>query len=313
MSTPLASFESVASSEGIRAGHPAEGRRLLAVAEVQQALRELRSRQAVRLVDVGGDTASEPRKSRGDRTPGRHRAGGDSDLPTGWITVLAGHAGAGASTVALAISDAAAVTGRSAHLIDNAHPARSGLGAAASAELGIDDTGTWRRGLRSTVTISRRATDAMPSRWPVPAGHHAGVTVLDVGLDADGRASRTVDRACTVVVCRPTVPGVRLTEALLDQLRDQVVVIAAVGARRWPGEVAASSGPRLRALRLAGQVVAVPLERRLEVTGLTGQPLPSSIQAAGRALLALLSSRRPGVALTSVTTTSPGLFPGASR
>ncbi|MCZ2812037.1 MULTISPECIES: hypothetical protein [unclassified Modestobacter] len=213
----------------------------------------------------------------------------------------------------MAISDAAAATGQPAHLIDNAHPARSGLGAAASAELGMDDTGAWRRGLRSTVTIDRRATDASPSGWPVPTGHRAGVTVLDLGLDADGRACRTVNRAHTVVVCRPTVPGVRLTEALLDQLGNQVVVVAAVGGRRWPGEVAASSGPRLRALRLAGQVVAVPLERRLEVTGLTGQPLPSSIQAAGRALLALLSSRRPGVALASVTTTSPGPFPGASR
>ena len=146
----------------------------------------------------------------------------------------------------------------------------------------------------------------------MPAGDHAGVTVLDLGLNADGRAARTVDRAHTVVVCRPTVPGVRLTEALLGQLGDQVVV-AAVGAGRWPGEVAASSGPRLRAMRLAERVVAIPLERRLEVTGLTGRPLPSSVQAAGHALLVLLGSRRPGVAPTSVTTTGRGSLPGASR
>jgi hypothetical protein len=61
-------------------------------------------------------------------------------------------------------------------------------------------------------------------------------------------------------------------------------VIAAPGARRWPGAVIASCGPAMRATREAGRVVTVPLDRRLEVNGVTADPLPRPIAAAGKAL-----------------------------
>jgi hypothetical protein len=215
--------------------------------------------------------------------------------------VLAAHAGAGASTTALVISDAAAADGRRARLIDSAHPSRSGLVAAALEELGTDVTGAWRRGLRAGVTIDRRATDTAPSRWPdPPVDDDPALTIVDLGLAAqENLAPLAADRRRPVVVCRPTVPGVRLTEQLLEQLAGQPVVVAAVGLARWPGEVTASLGPRLRGLRTAGRVVPVPLDRRLQVTGPTSSPLPRALRVAGRSLLELLDQSHPSSATRS--------------
>jgi hypothetical protein len=211
-------------------------------------------------------------------------------LAAGWIAVLAAHAGAGASTVALAIGDAATADDRPVHLIDTAHPSRSGLVAAASEELGADVTGAWRRGLRTGVTIDRRAADRAPAGWPMPpVGASHGLTVVDLGLAVPENLFRlAADRALSVVVCRPTVPGVRLTEQLLGHLAHRPAAIAAIGPSRWPGEVTSSLGPRLRALRTAGLVVPVPTDRRLQVTGLISSPLPKSVRSAGRQLLGLL-------------------------
>jgi hypothetical protein len=323
------------------------GERLLSVAEIQQAFRELRARRppaASRMAaphehlvsecpapagtpvpparrsrrDAGrmvpqalddthrerwagsGDSGPQRGASRGDSVPAAVAGRGDSDaLAADWITVVAAHAGAGASTVALAISDAAAATDRRVHLVENAHPRRSGLIAAASAELGTDAAGAWRRGSRDRVTIDRRVADVEPGGWPVlPVGEDPTMTVLDLGLPAPETLARlAADRTRTVVVvCRPTVPGVRLTEHVLSQLAEQPVVVAAVGPRRWSGEVTASLGPRLRALRAAARVVAVPPDRRLEVTGPTHCPLPKPVRTAARALLGLLLDADPGVA-----------------
>lgn len=227
---------------------------------------------------------------------------GDSDaLAADWITVVAAHAGAGASTVALAISDAAAATDRRVHLVESAHPRRSGLVAAASAELGTDATGSWRRGSRDRVTIDRRVADVTPGSWPIlPVDDEPAVTVVDLGLPAPENLVRlAADRTRTVVVCRPTVPGVRLTEHMLSQLVEQPVVVAAVGPRRWSGDVTASLGPRLRAMRAAARVVAVPTDRRLEVTGPNHCPLPKPVRAAACALLELLQDAGPSVAAIS--------------
>ncbi len=260
--------------------------RSLSVAEIQQALRELQARGPRRAAAESGapsrrpedgkpqapaleteqvPTARHPRwgdlkeettARRGDNTSGTSHVEGDiGGLRSGWISVVAAHAGAGASTVALAVSDAAAADGRQVHLIDRAHPSRSGLVAAASEELGTDVTGTWRRGLRTGVTIDRRVTDTAPGDWPLPSvGDGPAVTVIDLGLAAPGNRIRlAADRTRPVVVCRPTVPGVRLTEQLLDQMAGSPAVVAAIGSSRWPGEVIASLGPRLRALRAAGR------------------------------------------------------------
>jgi hypothetical protein len=316
--------------------------RLLSVAEIQQAFRELRARRPraaasklaapTRLHELSvsedpapaGAPVQSPRRTRrdgnstafpagedthcerwadsGDRAPQRGLSRGDSApaavplrvdrdaLAADWITVVAAHAGAGASTVALAISDAAAATDRRVHLVETAHPRRSGLIAAASAELGTDAAGAWRRGSRDRVTIDRRVADVEPGGWPVlPINEEPAVTVLDLGLPAPENLARlAVDRTRTVVVCRPTVPGVRLTEHVLSKLAGSPVVVAVVGPARWPRAVKANCGPQLRELRSRGQVVRVPIDGRLQTAGLTGDRLPKAVEAAGRSLAALL-------------------------
>ena len=256
-----------------------------------------------------GDTEGERPARGGDSAAGASHGSCDiAGLESGWLAVLAAHAGAGASTVALAISDAAAADGRRVHLVDTAHPVRSGLVGAASEELGADVTGTWRRGRRTGVTIDRRVTDTRPGTWPdPPVGDDPALTVVDLGLaDSEDLTCVAADRGRLVVACRPTVPGVRLTEQLLEQLLWQPVVVAAVGLTRWPGEVTASLGPRLRALRTAGRVLPVPMDRRLQVTGPTSSPLPRALRAVGRELLELLDDSHPGAATrSSATTTDP--------
>lgn len=324
MSAPT-SGQTGASGVGLGNSGPEASSRLLSVAEVQQALRDLRGQpqpptppepnpQATPTVPSttprhraapspkrrparrararnGGDTASAPVAARGDTTRELGRARGDkSRTLTGWVTVAAAHAGAGASTVALAIADAAAETGRGVHLIEAAPPYCSGMVAATSTELGCDADDSWRRGQRGDVVIDRRATDADIERWPAPPRSCHGATVVDLGL-LDGRWSELPESLrCTVVVCRPTVPGIRLTEHLLGLLVEQPLAVAAIGPSRWPGEATSGLGPRFRALRDAGRVVPVPLDRHLGITGLTASPLPKAVRAAGSALLELTAT-----------------------
>lgn len=230
-------------------------------------------------------------------------ASGSLDLPASWVRVLAGHSGAGASTMALAIADAAAAAGRPSQLIETAPASRSGLVSAASRELDVDATGAWRRGTRPHpttavhVTIDRRTEDQPPTAWPSTDSATADgqVVTVDLGFvsgDALGRATG----GPIVVVCRATIPGVRLTEQMLNRLTDATVVVAVLGARRWPGEVIASCGPRLGALRTAGRVVTVPLDAHLAITGPTHVPLPKAVLAAGRDVLGLLDSAQEGAA-----------------
>ena len=263
-----------------------------------------------------GDTASTVCAERGDTarpaTSGRRNEPivGGSRLDAACVTIMAAHAGAGASTVALAVSVAASETGRHAHLLESAHPCRSGLAAAACVELGTDTTGAWRRGSRDLITIDRRAHDATPGDWPAPPPGHDDntLTVVDLSLVAGGNLERLArDASRIVVVCRPTVPGVRMVEHRLAQLAQQVVLVAAVGPGRWAGEVTASVGPRLRQLRTNGLVVQVPVDRHLEITGLSQLALPKSVLAAGRALLELLDD-----APTSPTTTTSSRSSGGS-
>ena len=119
-------------------------------------------------------------------------------------------------------------------------------------------------------------------------------TVLDLGLPAPEDLARlAADRTRTVVVCRPTVPGVRLTEHVLSQLAEQPVVVAVLGSPRWPQVVKANCGPRFRELQSRGRVVRVPIDRRLQTAGLTGDRLPNAVEAAGRSLAALLMPAVP--------------------
>jgi hypothetical protein len=206
------------------------------------------------------------------------------------VLVVAGHAGAGASTVALAVAEGLAEAQR-VQLVDYAEPVRSGLAVAPAIELGAD--GAWRRGRRGrldVVRLSRHPAGAdLP---PLPEIDDAGrLAVVDAGwsltcalLDSPGSL---VDIPI-VVVTRVTVPAVRQTEQVLAAV-DGEAVVAAVGPARWPRLVEVSCGPRLGELRSRGQVVPVPIDRRLQIAGLTGDRLPKPVAAAGRSLAALLA------------------------
>ncbi|RZU30867.1 hypothetical protein [Blastococcus saxobsidens] len=224
---------------------------------------------------------------------------GQPDSPSQWtrarvggrvVLVVAGHAGAGASTVALALAEGLAAD-RRVQLVDYSEPARSGLSAAPTIELGTDAAG-WRcgrRGRLDVVRLARHPADgALP---PLPETDADATVVVDTGwsttcalLDSPG----SLVGCALVVVTRVTVPAVRQTEHVLAAVGGEAAV-AAVGPARWPRLVEASCGPRLREARSTGQVVPVPFDRRLQTAGLTGDRLPKSVAAAGRALAALVA------------------------
>ena len=275
------------------------GSQLLSVAEVQQVLRSLRAGKPFEAAPLLEPTALVSDAGRGGWPASTSFVQPTGGLAERWVSVVPAHAGAGASTVALAIADAAAEVGRGAHLIEAAHPTRSGLVAVADAELGVDPDGGWRRGSRGRVTIHRRATSDIPTGWPALAASEDDLVVLDLGSPMVEGLTRLFTGGCrTVVVCRPTVPGVRLAEQILNAVTGPAIV-ASIGGGRWPGEVSASLGPRLRALRADNAVVTMPTVRQLEVTGLTSSPLPKPVAAAGRSLLGLIDAAHSGDATTS--------------
>jgi hypothetical protein len=260
-------------------------------------------------VSAGGVEAFLPQ--RGDPAA---RASGDVGTVSRWpvtdlvVAVMAAHAGAGASTVAVAIAEALVAGGTPTRLVEVADPARSGLAAATSVELGVDGSG-WRHGRRGLLQIDRLADRVGRLReLPPPRPGETGVSecvVLDLGGPARevpaaaGWLAQLLAVARLVLVCRPTVPAVRQAEQLLADLqRSLPVLLAAPGSGRWPGAVTASCGPAMLAARKAGRVVTVPLGRRLEVHGVTADPLPRPIATAGKALAAhLMADQRQLAAL----------------
>lgn len=257
--------------------------RLLSVAELQGALRAVRTPSLMTTC-----------RNRQPRPP----------LPTPcrvgpWVAVLAAHGGAGASMVALALADAAASKGQAVRLVSCAVPARSGMLAVTTVELGVSHDGHWRSGRRGAhLSVDRFSGSRLNSagRPTVDPGGQAGsLTVVDVERDADGPGQDgwLSLAAAVVLVFRVTVPGIRQAELFLTELDQTVgsgclVLGAAVGPRRWPGLVASSAGPLLRQRRSDDLVLAFPVDPRLEVTGLTSAPLPKAVLRAGQALLAEL-------------------------
>ncbi|MCW2530156.1 MAG: uncharacterized protein JWM76_5016 [Pseudonocardiales bacterium] len=293
----------------LNGGDVAADGRLLSVSEIQQAFQELVARKTVRSTSCPGGTEPDVAEAVAHRTsvkptatvPGisdeSRQAGPGVDLGDDWVCVVAAHAGAGASTVALAIADAADRRGQVSHLIDAAHPRRSGLIGATTAEMGLDPTGTWRRGRRGRVTIDRRASEDKPAGWPTAIAIDGGLVVVDLGLPTPENLDRLATSSChVVVVCRPTVPGARLAEQLLTWMPMVSLTVVAVGVRRWPHEVTATLGPRLRELRVRDAVVAFPVDRQLAVTGPTNGPLPKGVAGAGRLLLGAVDAARSAAA-----------------
>ena len=213
------------------------------------------------------------------------------------VRVLPAHAGAGASTIALALADAAAQSA-AVRLVDAAAPDWSGLVGASVTELGADDG--WRHGRRSPRLVIDRLDQrvATPGEVPVPPDHAdpVALTVLDVGwtpreLHAHPDGWLTTTAAVDVVVTRASVPAFGQTEFTLagTDLRDCALVV--VGTNRWSGPEFASAGHRMRQLRESGSVSFLPLLPARTLSGLGPDPLPKALMSPIRRLLEQLAHR----------------------
>lgn len=206
-----------------------------------------------------------------------------------WVLPVIGCGGSvGASTVAVAIATAAEVPAR---VVECCAPMDSGLAAASVAELG--DHAGWRRGSRGQVMLERRLTTDLRVR---PSRASVSLTVLDAPAsvllpDAVGWLADAVRRhRPLVLVTRAAIPALRRLEACLSLLDDPFCCIAVVVGpelRRWPKVLGRSLGVRSAELVAAGRVVSFPQDRRLEVAGLTPDPLAGPLIRAGAAVLIL--------------------------
>lgn len=182
------------------------------------------------------------------------------------LTVDGAHPGAGASTVTVALADVLG-SREEVTLIDLAIEGEIGAASEAievRADLGMRGYVGGRRGTARIV---------QPVESDTGSHEHEGAVIVDAagggwGLDID------------VLVCRATVPSVRKAEPALE--RANALVVAVVGASKWPSPVRNSLGPAMRAV---GGVVFFPHESTLEVNGLTAERLPgTTLRAASRLL-----------------------------
>ena len=302
------------------AAEPTCGRRL-SIAELQRALQAARRTPPMDAPPQGFPPASVPAVSTlavpTVATAIRPTGGSGGVLrperARGFVAVVGAHGGAGTSTFALALADAAAAAGRRVQLVSCGRPGSCGLLAAASEELGVDPNGLWRTGRRGPrITVDRQlrpATDAEgadPAGWPAlpPTVDSDPLVIVDAEAGAGADLRWLASAVVVVLVCRVTVPGVQHAEQLLGSLVDtellpggaigdggsRPVLVAAVGAGRWPGAVSSAAGPLLRRLKARGQVTSVPLDRRLVTTGPTSSALPRAVADAGHALLRQLEA-----------------------
>ena len=200
------------------------------------------------------------------------------------VAVVGCAGGVGASTVALALATAA---GGPARVVECCSPLASGFPAAANAELGTE--GPWRRGSRGDVLVERLITG--DATVPVPTASSVEWTFVDTnwttvsgpGAGWLGSVLRTLDDV--VLVSNATVPGLRRLESCAELLgRDALGVVVGPAATRWPRPVkVAAAGIPARV-----NITDFPLDSRLQVTGLTPNPLPAPLFKAAQNVLALL-------------------------
>jgi hypothetical protein len=202
----------------------------------------------------------------------------------------------GASTISLALADAAPLAAR---VVECSSVTASGLAAASTAELGLHESG-WTRGTRDGVLLER-ASNVLVSVEEVPTpsvpDRIIALTVLDVGWEIGqvlttpawlGEQVRSAD--LVILVTTATVPGLRRLEGALELLAGTSTCAAVIGPKRkkWPRPVGYSAGPLTRALEASGRLVDVPEDRALAIAGLDATPLPTPLLAAAAALLRLL-------------------------
>ncbi|MDQ7991235.1 MAG: hypothetical protein AAGC63_00445 [Propionicimonas sp.] len=209
------------------------------------------------------------------------------------VVAVAGLIGSvGATTVSLALASVATLTGP-ARIIECGPPSRSGLTAAAAAELGTG-RGGWTRGQREGVTLIRRSSTSLFDAAPPPPEEDGTFTVLDVGdllTDRPGELSIAADVTSRwVLVARASVPCLRQLELVLDLALAHNPTLAIVGTPppRWPTRLASAIQPRTRALLESGRVATFRHDKRLAITGLTPDPLPGHVAASAGRLLTIL-------------------------
>ena len=183
------------------------------------------------------------------------------------VHVRASHPGAGASSVAVALTDVLVRRAeRDATLVDLARGVAFGASEATEvrADLGLRG---WTGGRRGRARIVRLAPNGAPES-------------LDGDVVIDSCDSR-FGPGQVVVVCRPTVLSVRRTDFHVTPTKQSFVAV--VGASKWPSAVRSSLGPQLARATAAGRVVFFPRDAELEINGLSAHPLPTStMRAAGR-------------------------------
>lgn len=233
------------------------------------------------------------------------------------IPVLAGSAGAGASCVAAAITDALQTDRRCALLIDADDPARSGLACAASCDgpwlRRVNDHISVRYSWRGDALLARVETDLpaitpgmapVPPDWlPEPPPEPLHTTVVDLGhggwratasplYGAGSWLRRGLPVQRPILVVRATRPSLHQAEHLLARLEPWVqrgiatpiYQLVVNGTRKWPPGVTGAAGPRITAL--LDDTVFVPHERSWEIGGVTDDPSPPKAVDALRPLLA---------------------------
>lgn len=213
------------------------------------------------------------------------------------VRVRASNAGAGASTIALALAEVADAAGVRARLLDAAAPGWSGLLGATVTELGAAEG--WRRGRRGQGVLIDRVEAAVRVPPDVPSPRSVDgvdLTVLDAGWSMREliAAETTAWVASTpahaeVLVTRPAALALSQTEAALTHLENQLmadqVVVVVVGTGRWSDREFATAGRLLRRAHEQGAVLFAPHLPAKTLPGLGPDPLPKQLTNPSRRLL----------------------------
>ncbi len=211
------------------------------------------------------------------------------------VVVVGAHPWAGASTVALALADAAALGEQGVLLVDAAARKSSGLVGVTDRELGVGADGC-SVGRRGAVEVRRAAVPGREPAQLMSPRSQDGVVVVDAGrcVSQPGSWQELATRSLLVLVCRATIPGFRAAEVALNQFGRRDALLAAVGSGRLSGVVQASAGLRVAEVRDHHRLVCFPHHGRLDVEGLDDRPLPKALlTSAGQVWTALSGDGAP--------------------
>ena len=261
------------------------------------------------------DTSQVDRGHDGPRRGPQHSAGlvaatapKESPATSRVIRVWSAASGAGASTISLALADAADQDGTPTRLVDAAAPRWSSLLTATSTELGEHEG--WRRGRRGhrliVDRVSATAETDTDGDWqgldveqhrvdsvPVPAPADAQLHIIDTGwsireLTATPNWIVGHQADIDVFVTRSDLHALNQTGAALARLAraDATMIVVVVGATRSTTRtVHTVAGELGRALARAA-VVLVPLTSHRHAVD--DGPLPKNVMAGARQVLAHL-------------------------